>query len=165
MHPFPHREIRSVTNDRYTGTYPESVHTSLTRRVWKSHLHHQKSFKKKKKGSKIIFSSEKFHQTPLVRNTLAKQRENQSLSQILNWFASLEGIRKDVSKPCLWVCKLNQSVKKICAKHSKIQLGRQTIRQIKRKKSALSYAALDLVWNCLNTFTSWNWWCAQSSFV
>lgn len=43
MHPFPCREIRSMTNDRYTGTYSESVHTRLTKRVWKSHLHHQKS--------------------------------------------------------------------------------------------------------------------------
>lgn len=42
MHPFPRGETGSVTNDRYTGTYPESVHTRLTKRVWKSHLHHQK---------------------------------------------------------------------------------------------------------------------------
>lgn len=61
IYPFPHREIRSKTNDRYTGTYYESINKSLTKRVWKSHLHHQKRVKKAQKLFSALRNSIQHH--------------------------------------------------------------------------------------------------------
>lgn len=73
--------------------------TQFLLRVRKSHFTPSKE--NVKKGSKITLSSEKFHQAPLVRIALAKQRESITKSGLKLSCKFGRNRERHLKKPCL----------------------------------------------------------------